>query len=135
MAQCRRLIGPAVERDAGARRLYVAALAGVVLGVAPVNDLGGAESGWVLGLIRVRQAARGMGLGERIITRAVDDARRAGAPALSLVTSEDNVQMRTLASKLGFAPVVLPGRARRHDGPGPAQGTDDSRVFLRKALT
>ncbi|HMK92339.1 MAG TPA: GNAT family N-acetyltransferase [Thermoleophilia bacterium] len=132
-AQCLRLLGRAAEPDAGARRLYVAAVGPLVLGAVPVNDVGRDPiDGWFVGLLRVRTAARGMGLGERLLRRAEADARAGGAPSLWGIVTVGNTPMERLAAKVGLAPFTTPalrerlGRLEREFGV--------RRTYLRKDL-
>jgi GNAT superfamily N-acetyltransferase len=134
MAGCRRIIGRAAESDAGARRLYVAALGPIVLGAMPVNDVSGGEiDGWFVGFIEVRLAARGMGLAERLLREAERVARAEGATSLWGIAGYDNAPMMRLAAKFGLRPFATPALDERLREQERTLGV--RRTYLRKELT
>ena len=132
--RCRRLLGRAADLDAGARRLYVAALGPCVLGAVPVNDVPHDDiDGWFVGLLRVRTAVRGMGLGERLLRLAEADARGAGAVSLWGIVTIGNGPMERLAAKVGLRPVVTPALGEQLDRLERESGV--RRTYLPKPLT
>lgn len=134
LVNCRRLIGRAADSDAGARRLYVAALGPLVLGAMPVNDAPHGEiDGWFVGWIKVRVAARGMGLAERLLREAERVATEEGAASLWGIVSYGNAPMMRLAAKIGLFPFATPAldeRLREHE-----RTLGVRRTYLRKDLT
>jgi signal peptidase I len=63
---------------------------------------------WLYSLEVVRRY-RGLGIGEALTRRVMEQAHAEGAPELFLRVFEDNAPALALYHKLGFAPVTLPG--------------------------
>lgn len=73
-------------------------------GVALVTDLG--EGTAHLAQLAVRPEARGHGLARRLLTEAIDGARRAGFARMTLLVSRTNVAANALYLGEGFAPAA-----------------------------
>lgn len=62
------------------------------------------------------EAARGRGVGARLLSRLIEDARRCGIESLVLDVLADNAPARGLYEAAGFQPYGLEPRAVRKDG-------------------
>jgi len=69
----------------------------------------GPWSGWWLHALWVRTAYRGLGIGERLMRRAISEATMKGAREILLAVNEDNHRAVHLYRKLGFSEITLPG--------------------------
>lgn len=82
-------------------RFWVAARGGALLGTCGVFPLGGGD--WELRKMYLRDAARGTGLGRRLLAVAVDHARAAGGQRLVLDTTEQMTRAIAFYEANGFA--------------------------------
>lgn len=82
-------------------RLWVACIAGRVVGVAKLTLLGRREA-WLHGL-RVDAGARRRGVATALLAHRLERARRLGARVARLDTAADNVAVRRLMRRFGFA--------------------------------
>jgi ribosomal-protein-alanine N-acetyltransferase len=71
--------------------------------------------------LAVRPAARGQGVGGRLMRRALARAAEAGAASVFLEVAEDNAAAQALYARLGFAPA---GRRRAYYDRGAAPRVD-----------
>ena len=78
----------------------VAEVAGEVVGLARLGDLGYGE-GWFQGL-RVAKRVRGQGIGRQLLARCVELSRERGDHCLRLITDGDNVAMQHAAVATGL---------------------------------
>lgn len=103
---------PASERNANPNLTnYVAKSGAEVIGLVRLMrhpDADFPHVGYWLYSLTIRTRNRGMGTGEALTQRVIDQAQAEGAPELFLNVFEDNDPALTLYRKLGFAPVTLP---------------------------
>ena len=105
--------GPAALTEAGPGvNVSVARHRGRVVGLAQhvrrPPDQAPWDGHWLVALT-VRAPYRGLGMGEALARRVIEEARAAGADELKLAVFEDNVRAVRLYEKLGFARVTVPG--------------------------
>ncbi len=127
---------PASERNANPNLTnYVAKRGSEVLGLVrlmrhPEADF--PHVGYWLYSLTVRPRYRGMGIGEALTRRVIEQAEAEGAPDLFLRVFEDNAPALALYGKLGFEPVTLP--ALEDELAADVQKYGRRRVPLRKRL-
>jgi ribosomal protein S18 acetylase RimI-like enzyme len=88
--------------------------------------------GYWLFSLRVRTRYRGMGIGEALTRRVIDQAQAEGAKELFLNVFEDNRPALALYRKLGFERVALPVLEEEFAAEGQREGR--RRVTLRRSL-
>ncbi|OFW61193.1 MAG: hypothetical protein A2133_10825 [Actinobacteria bacterium RBG_16_64_13] len=114
---------------------WVAKRGGRVIGFVRLVTIADAESPWKghwLSSLTVRERYRGLGVGEALAWRAVEDAASRGVSAVWLGVREDNRSALGLSRKLEFEPVAS-------DRPettfaGEERAATRKHVILRKAL-
>jgi len=65
-------------------------------------------TGYWLFSLQVWRFYRGLGVGERLVKRCIEEAENKGASELLLVVYDDNKRAINLDRKLGFVPTTLP---------------------------
>ena len=86
---------------------------------------------WLFSLL-VKGRYRGLGIGEALTRRVIDEAQRGGAGSLMLVVYEDNERALRLHGKLGFAPCIVEALEAGLEAERQLGGR--RRVVLRKGL-
>jgi len=93
--------------DPSRARIYVARARGMVIGMAALHfTTSTAEGGRVAGLedCVVHPEQRGKGIGEKLLSYVLEQARSEGALRVMLLTDGDNMRAQAHYRKLGFAP-------------------------------
>jgi ribosomal protein S18 acetylase RimI-like enzyme len=93
--------------DPSRARIYVARAGGKVIGMAALHfTTSTAEGGKVAGLedCVVHPEHRRKGIGEKLMSYVLEQARSEGALRVMLLTDDDNTHAQALYRKLGFAP-------------------------------
>jgi ribosomal protein S18 acetylase RimI-like enzyme len=75
--------------------------------VSAVDEAYGGLSGWWLSGLWVKGRYRGLGIGEALVARAVEDAGLQGATSLRIAVFKDNAAALGLLRKSGFADAVV----------------------------
>ena len=101
------------------RNVTVAEEGGRIVGVLV---LGASRRGFLLDNVAVHPAVQGRGVGRNLLSRAEDEARRAGHRSIWLYTHQRMTESRALYERIGYVEV---GRRTEHGF---------ARVFLRKRL-
>jgi len=86
-------------------RVWVATARGAVVGNLVLLLRAGADSGRIYTVV-VAPAARGQGLGERLVATAERASRAAGRSRLRLEVRADNAVARALYAKRGYVPLA-----------------------------
>jgi len=93
--------------DPAHARIYVARQHGTAIGMAALHfTTSTAEGGRVAGLedCVVHPEQRGKGIGEKLLSYVLEQAKAEGALRVMLLTDGDNMRAQALYRKLGFAP-------------------------------
>jgi ribosomal protein S18 acetylase RimI-like enzyme len=116
LQQFRRIINPDAQhshRHASPNtRGLVATIGGRVIGFIQIVDRPpeqGPWSGWWIHALWVRTAYRGLGIGEKLMRKAISEASMNGATEILLAVNADNRRAVQVYRKLGFSDVTLPG--------------------------
>ncbi|MBN1629043.1 MAG: GNAT family N-acetyltransferase [Thermoleophilia bacterium] len=108
---------------------------GKVVGFAQLLQTDDADSPckghWLFSLV-VKTRFRGLGMGEALTLRVIEEARSVGAPALLLAAYEDNRAAITLYSKLGFQHSVVDALEPQFEAEKRLHGR--RRIVMRKDL-
>ncbi|MFC1718374.1 GNAT family N-acetyltransferase [Candidatus Poribacteria bacterium] len=90
----------------------VATLAGHIVGIVTIICFDGEAllyPGWWISSLSVRAQYRGLGIGEQLVRKALQDAALAGATRVNLVVSEENGRAISLYQRVGLELHSIPG--------------------------
>lgn len=119
----------------GERHTLIARLRGKIIGATVITrfpyDEVSYPDWWIFGM-KVRIPYRGMGIGERLVAKAIEKASEEGACRLNLLVFKKNKAASNLYHKMGFRQISIPALDKQLEEE--AKQTNQRRIILSKEL-